>query len=301
MEPKKISHFKRARLLIKAASATLKADKELVLIPLVSFFIGLFVFIVGIVAIVLLNYLTRAQGSIGWDFDLHSWASYLGYVVMYITMAFISTFTAAALFAGATMRFRGEDASVKQALTDAKAKIKPLFVYSLFIGTIGLILQTIENRVPLAGKITVWLFNAVWSVANIFSIPVIMSSKEDVTPLQATRGSVQIIKKVWGENAIAQMGVGIIALLYIVGVMVFGAILGSLVPSNATIGINLIVPILMVIALFVIGIVFSTLSAIVRAAVFHYATTGESPDQFSEGLLKQTMTIKKSRKIFAGR
>lgn len=72
-------------------------------------------------------------------------------------------------------------------------------------------------------------------------------------------------------------------------------------------GINLVLPGLVVqIGFSVVGmgvialiLLFSTLSGIVKAALYHYATTGESPTTFNKNLLKASMTPKKAKKIFA--
>lgn len=290
----KLSHFKRGKLLTKGAWATLRADKELVMLPFISAIAGLI--IIG--SYFALTFTITQHGNT----HILAGGNIFAYILMYVLLSVMGHFFEGALFAGATERFNGGDPTVKSSLAAAKRRIKPLLVFSLFMGTIGLILNTIEQRVPLAGRIAIWLVNASWSVANIFAIPVIMSTQDDISPLEATRESVKIIKKVWGENVIAQFSIGLVALFAFLGVVVFGGVVGGLSTAlfGDSAGLFIAAPLIILLFIAVI-LVFSTLNTIIKAAVYHYAVTGTSPEQFSAELLRQTMTVKKSRKLFLGK
>lgn len=301
MEPVKLSRFQKAKLLVKGAFTTLKLDKELVTLPFMSAFFGLIVFVGFIVATVLNT--VEKSGSTDGEFVTKNGILQAAFVVlMYLLVSVISRFFEAAIFAGAIKRFNGENPTVRSSIGAAKKRFKPLLVFSLFAATVGLVLQTIAEKLPLGGKIVAWLAGAAWSVANIFSVPVIMSTEEPVTPVQAVKGSVSVFRKVWGENVVADLGTGLIFFLVFVASL-FGV--GALLTLGAVIGLPTFVigglGIIGGIGIFTLAMVFAALGSIVKAALYYYATTGKSPEAFSSDLLKQAMTVKKSRKIFAGK
>ncbi|MEI7631960.1 MAG: DUF6159 family protein [bacterium] len=297
MQEKKISHFKRARLLMNASYATLKADKELSILPLLSMMWSVLVIFAVSIAVIISIFV----GSSTNDGSINGVYPFFALVLGYVLISFVATYFGAAIFSGATKRFNGENPTIKSSLSSAKSKIKPLFFYSLFTATIGLIFRILEERLPFAGVIAAYIFNAAWAIANIFSIPAIMSSGENLSPIEATKQSVNIVKKVWGENAIAQFGFGVFALFYILMVMIISGAIGALttvIGASSSLAI-IVALVLSWVGFVVVALIFSTLTSIVTAAVYYYATTGKSPEQFNIDILKQTITTKKSRKIFS--
>jgi hypothetical protein len=173
-----------------------------------------------------------------------------------------------------------------------------IVLYSVFAGTVGYVLQILEQRLPLAGKIGVWLVNAAWSVATFFAIPVIVTSEVHVGPLDSVRQSVGLIKKVWGESAVSQLAIGLISLLatLVYGFLLVGLVVGFAAAGWAPVAIGLSA--LGFMGLFALVVVFNVLISISKAAVYHYAVTGESPETFNRELLQTAMTPKKARKLF---
>lgn len=138
----------------------------------------------------------------------------------------------------------------------------------------------------------------------MFAVPVIVMSDKPTGPLEATRKSVNIVKKAWGESAVSQIGLGLIQILYTIG---WTALMAAIIAGYAFIapteeydiafGGTLIG--LFIIGMVVISVIFSALSSIAKAATYHYATTGESPEMFNKQLMREAMTAKKASKIFA--
>ncbi len=134
-----------------------------------------------------------------------------------------------------------------------------------------------------------------------------MLSKDNVHPLDATKQSVAIIRKVWGESFVVNMEISLIGFLSFLAYLMLGsaATLGLFTAGHAlhTSGLGATVGAVTVISLFVVVLlmlilVFSALSGIAKAALYHYATTGEAPSSFDSKLLQASMTPKKARKIF---
>lgn len=301
---KPMGRVQRGWEITKSAWHVLKLDKELVVLPILSSIFSILA-VVGVVALALLG----AHYLAGISFaDTASTAaeeqfwSYAALFVIYLLTAFIVNFFGAAITFGAMERFRGNDPTVRKSIAAAKHHVASIAGFSLLTATIGFILQALEERVPLAGKIALWLVHASWSVASMFAIPVIVMSDKSTGPIEATRKSVDVIKKTWGEAAVSQIGIGFIQMISIFGwislYLAVITIIGVARPTAvapALIGLTAF----MVVGLFVTSIVFSALSSIAKAAVYHYATTGESPEMFNKQLMRDAMTTKKARKIFA--
>ncbi|TAH36602.1 hypothetical protein EYC59_00280 [Candidatus Saccharibacteria bacterium] len=306
----KTSKFRAGWELAKSAWRVLKLDKELSLLPLLSAALGVLTLVVigglyfAVGGIQTQGSITDSSASFGMSGgDVPGWVNLLFGMVVYFSMTVIANFFGGAVIYGAVERFRGGDPTVKSSLAGVRRKFRPLLLFSLMMATIGFALQALEQRLPLAGKIAVWLVGAAWNIANFFAIPIIVMSDEDVHPFDATRGSVGMIKKVWGESVVASAGVGIVFLLgfivYLVTIGLVGAVSGALISVLHVSGwFMLPVAILAVLGFAVFMLLFATLDSIVRAALYHYATTGKAPEQFNQELLRSTITPKKARKIF---
>jgi hypothetical protein len=296
------NRISRGWQLTKSSWQVLILDKELAALPLLSIITtALFVIVGG--ALTVLGMM--AYGAIISDgsFSAPGWVNALLLVILYGGLTVIANYFSGAIIYGATERFNGGDPTVRSSLAGVRKKFRPLALFSLMMATVGLVLQAIEDRVPLAGKIAVWLVNASWSIANIFAIPVIVLSEKNVNPLEATKESVRIIRQVWGEGVVAQLGISVISALSLFAytaiwlALGFGAqaLVGAAIPAIAVIVFLTVA----FVGLFALGLLFTALNSIAKAAVYHYAVTGTAPEMFNKDLLRAAMTPKKARKIFA--
>ncbi len=283
----------------KSAWRVFKLDKELMSLPL----LGLLVTIValvpfGLIALAVIYNSSSVDGaSIG--FDLGYWTVPF-WLSVYFVVTLVSNFFAGAVIHGAMTRFRGGDPTVKGSLAAMRHKFRPLAMFSLLMATVGLIFQLVKDRVPFAGRIAVWLLDAAWNIANFFALPIIVMSDGEVRPLQATKQSVQLVKQVWGEGVVAAGGIAIISALTILGYMLLsGAVAGLLaIAGLLPVGVALLLIPLFILGLLAIILVTSVLDGVIKAALYHYATTGEAPATFNKQLLRSAMTPKKARRIF---
>lgn len=239
-------------------------------------------------------------GSNGIVPESASWAktaaSIVGLLILTFVLLFIQNVFEGAIIYGITQRFNGGDPTVSTSFAGSWKRWRPLALFSMMMATIGVILQILEEKLPVAGVIATRLVGAAWELANFFAVPIIVLSNEKVSPLGATRQSVGIIKKVWGEGIVMQLSVGLIGFFVIFGYLLitggatFAAGAAGIVP--VAIGFGAVA----VIGFVVLGLLFATFSAIVKAALYHYAVTGKSPDLFSKDLLSQTVRPKRRQK-----
>lgn len=295
--------------LARSAWNTLKLDRKLVGIPVIS--TGLTIALAFIVGLIIALTSTFENGLseafISGPLLSLSWVSLLFYFGLYILFTFIGTYFSAALIAGLLMRFRGEVPTVSSAMAAARKNIGSLFMFSFLAGTLGYILQVIEDRVPLAGQIAALIVGAAWSVASMFALPVIVTSREKIGPIAATKQSFGIIKKTWGETAILSVGIGLVAAISVITFIITMAAIGTLVgyivsstqASSLITGISLgAVGFVGVVGILGMALLFTMLSAVVKTAIYHYATTGEVPESFEKDILRASFTQKKARGVF---
>ena len=285
--------------LTKSAWIVLKLDKELINLPLISIVASTFA-VLGFIGIFLAGSIYLHGGIVhdNSQFNL-GYATVPFLLVAAFGLTLITNFFTGAVLFGATQRFRGENPTVRSSLAGARSKLRPLAMFSLLMATVGLALQLIGERVPFAGKIAVWLLSASWNVANFFALPIIMLSDHEVRPFDATKQSAQMVRKVWGESVVASAGIGIVSflavLLYIGATSAIGFGFSTI---HAPFALILPIGILGVFGLVTLCLVFSALGGIVKAAIYHYATTGTSPVAFNQEQLRSSMSVKKARKIF---
>jgi hypothetical protein len=219
----------------------------------------------------------------------------------------VSYFFSAAVIHAALSRFEGKDPTIRGSLAAARRRWKPILFFSTMMGIVGLIIGIIQDsaaKIPYAGGFIAGLLanlaGFAWEVANFFSLVHIMHDKKELQPLQATRKSIQTIKKVWGEGVVSNVGLGIIAFVSIFAVALSGAGIAALAYNSGSLTATWSVGAAAAAVLIVLSLVFSVLSAILKAAIFYYAETGKAPEAFDRELLKASMTTKKASKIFGG-
>lgn len=302
MESQNISKFRKGLLLARGSWRTLRLDKELIALPYLGMAIST-AFVALVVLIVaragglhlVLNQPTEGNVSI----------KPLGYLIgafVILISNMLNTILRGAIMHGALERFRGNNPTLKSSLKGALRKWKPLVAFSAFATVIGWLIQQVANRLPFGGKIVAFFADCAFGVATVFAIPAILDTKEDLNPLQATKKSVGIIKKVWGESLIANLSIAtVIAIGVIAGIVANGLIIAGLSVTfgGVAVQVGAVISAILTFGIILLAIGSSVLEAIVKAAVYHYAVTGESPVSFDKDLMKQAFTHKKARRLFA--
>ncbi len=271
--------------LVKASWRVLLADKELMVFPLIAFAASILVLITFAVPTVLAGLLDSAVAN--GELNIFSYLiAFLFYAVMY----FITIFFNSALVGAAMIRLEGGDPTIGDGLRIALSKISTILGYAIIAATVGTVLRAISERTGAIGQIVVSLIGFVWNIATFLVVPVLVV--ENVGPIDAVKRSAGLLKQTWGEQIAGNLSVGLIFGLIIFGVILLGIPLVILaVMSGST---ALIVTAVAVIVLLVMGIslVSSTLSGIYTAAVYRYATTGDTGGYFNPDMVKDAFKLK---------
>ncbi|MEX0675508.1 MAG: DUF6159 family protein [Pirellulales bacterium] len=207
----------------------------------------------------------------------------LAYVLLflfYFVNYFVVVFFNSALISCAIIRFHGGDATLRDGLSAAMARLPQIAGWALVSATVGVILKAIESRSEKVGQIAAGLLGAAWTIATYFVVPVLVV--EGVGPVTAVKRSFAVLRKTWGESLVANFSVGLVVFLASL-VALLPALVGIVLASKVAIIVGFAITVL---ALIVISLVSTALHAIIVAALYLYAAKGEVPRQFDERLLK---------------
>lgn len=262
--------------LTKASWAILMADKELLIFPIISFLASAVVVLTFMLPMVLTGML---ESFIGIPV-LSTVVMFLFYMVLYT----VTIFCNAAIVGAAHIRLKGGDPTVRDGLSIAFEHIGPILGYAAISATVGMILRSISEKSGTLGRMIVSVIGAGWNIVTFLVIPVLVI--EGVGPVEGIKRSFQLLKTTWGEQIAGNLGLGfvfgiiyVVTILLLVPLFVLGIVLGSA-------ALILTAVFTLALALFLIGLMQSTMQGIYTAAVYRYATTGEAGEFFDPEVVK---------------
>lgn len=267
--------FSRSWELVKASASVLRSDKELLVFPILSGIAAMIVVATFAIPVFALRIFEDGVGVGG---------AVLGFL-FYLSQYFVIFFFNSALVAAAMIRLEGGDPTVADGFNAAKARIGPILGYAAIAATVGMILQALKNKdnnflVRMIGS----GLGVAWTLSTFLVVPVLV--QQNVGPIEAIKQSVNLLKRTWGENAIGNVGLGLVFGLMMAGVIIVGVIL-AIMAASVSAGLAIAIAVLVVLTAVALGIVQSALAGIYSAALYRYATVGEAPAGFeSTGLQK---------------
>ena len=277
-----MERIKRSWTLVKASLEVLKLDKELLIFPIISSIVMIFVTLTFLIPTLVGNLL---------DAILRTGMPVFGYVVLflfYLVQYTVVYFNSTALVGAAMIRLRGGDPTVKDGYKIARERIMPILGWSLLSATVGLVLNMLSNNSKKQGRgigtFIASLLGAAWNVITFLVVPVV--AVEGLGPIQAVKRSWELLKRSWGEQISGTLSIG----------LVFGLIglVGGLLLLGIGIGLSILIEsfipailfgILLALYIMVISLLSTTLSGIFSAAVYAYAADGQV-GLFDENLIR---------------
>jgi hypothetical protein len=182
----------------------------------------------------------------------------------YFALSFIAVYFNVALIAAAQQSVGGKDTTVGDGLAVANQHLGKIAGWALLSATVGLLLSTLENNGK-AGHFVRAILGAAWSVITYFIVPVMIF--ENQAPTAAIGRSVDLMKKSWGENAGAQVGIGLVIALALVALAVVCAGGMVLLPQSAVV----LLPILLI-GIPVIILLGMAAKAVLAVGLYEFAT-----------------------------
>lgn len=265
--------------LIKASTAVLRSDKELVIFPLLSG-VGTLIVMATFAFPMFLAGMFDQMITDGEVQPLGVLVGFLFYLVQYIVIFFSNT----ALVGAAMIRLRGGDPTVGDGFRIAAQRFAPIVGYALIAATVGMILRTISERSGVIGRIVVAMIGFAWNLATYLAVPVLVV--ENVGPIDAIKRSTMLLKRTWGEQLVGNFAMGGVFGLIGFAIVLVGIgliIVATMVESVVALGMAVA---LMVLALLALGVISSTLSGIYSAAIYRYAAEGKISETFSAEMIQ---------------
>lgn len=249
----------------------LKKDKELMIFPIIS---AVTMLVVAVLWFFFLTTSSRFLPTIRSEGALDA-VVYAYLFLLYFAATFVIVFFNTALVSCALERLQGGDPTVGYGLREAGKRIHLVLGWSLLSGTVGLLLQMIENRFEFLGRVISAILGAIWGLVTFFAIPVLVA--KDLGPIETLKESGRLFRERWGEQIIGNFSFGVMGFLFSLpffALAIFGVFFGGKMMY-----IILGVAITGIIA---ISLIQGVLASIFQAALYLYARDGFVGDGFFE-------------------
>jgi hypothetical protein len=254
--------------LVKASAGVLNQDRELLVFPLMS----------GVAAVlVTASFFAPLAVTGGWEiFAEDGDAGMLGYVfgfLFYLAQYTVIFFFNTALVGAAMIRLDGGDPTVKDGFSIAWQRIGSILEYALLAATVGMVLRFFAERSGPLGRFVVGLIGMAWNLATFLAVPVLVT--RDLGAIDTVKESASLFKRTWGEQVVGNFSMGWIFFLAFLGWALAG---GAAIAVTASIMPPLAIPIVggWILGFILLALVSSALKGVYAAALFRYATDGDS-------------------------
>lgn len=271
--------FSRGLRLAMASWTVVRQDRQLVILPIVSFVCSLVVtavFAAGIWGVGL------PQG------DRLEPVHYVILFALYVVLAFVTIFFNAAVIGTAMERLKGRDASIADGLRLAREHLGTIFLWAVVTATVGVVLRSLSERFGVIGRIVISLIGVAWNVVTFFVVPVLLY--EPVGVGEGIKRSASLFRQRWGEEFVGNGAIGIVVFLASLLVIGISVALGAI-----AVPLGIVVGVIGLGALLAIG---AACSGVFNAALYRYATTGEASGAFSIEDLRSSFRPRGRRGFF---
>jgi hypothetical protein len=263
--------------LTKESFAVLRADKEILLFPVMSSIAA----IVVTASFFIPLFMTGAFQSLQEGGET-SPSHYLVLFVFYFANYFVIIFFNSALMACANIRLSGGDPTVADGLRIAQSRLGRIAAWALVAATVGMVLRAIEERSQKLGQLVTALIGAAWTLLTYFMVPVILF--EDLSIGDSIKRSGAIFRKNWGEQVTGGFSFGLIFFLLLIPGIIITVVLAMAIPLLA---------VLFAVVYFLgLAAISAAVKGIYIVALYRYATNGEVPAGFSPALVQGAFTPK---------
>lgn len=273
--------IERGKALTAQSWDVLKSDSSLLVFPVLSTIFGIVAMGIILVPTLGLRGLQQVADNkhpMSYLIDTRDPIHYIAVFGSLYVATFIAVFFNVALAACAVRSMRGEDTRVSEGLSAALGRIGPILAWTLVTTTVGLILRVLEERLPLAGRITAWIAGAAWAIATFFVVPVL--ALEGSGPLAALKRSAAVVKARWGEGATGAVIISAVSNFVVMAIVLVGVMGYFLLAKAHQPLVGAVIIAIAVAAFLAVMVVSSALNQIFRVAVYQFAANGTAPIGF---------------------
>jgi hypothetical protein len=213
---------------------------------------------------------------------------------MYLLNMFLASMAGVAFNHEIMEALSGRPVSIRQGVEAACVRWKPVLLWSLLAGVVGLIIRAIEERLPFVGRLVAGFIGLAWSVAAIFAIPILAREPAVSNPVAILTQSAKTIKKTWGEMLAGYVGMRGTNLLIVWLSLLFWVGTGTVafLSSNPWLLLFAGVPWLALVVAY--GYLASIASRVYLCALYLYAAEGFVPGAYDANMMAMGWKMKKS-------
>jgi Family of unknown function (DUF6159) len=271
--------------LVKASWAVLRADKELIVFPIVSTIGAIIVTLTFAIPMIISGLFAGLSDGRGGSQITVTFFAFLFYLVQYTVIFYCNS----ALVGAAMIRLKGGDPTVRDGFRIASQHVGAIIGYALIASTVGMVLRWLSGK-GLLGRIVASLFGLAWNIATFLSVPVLVM--ENVGPIDAVKRSTQLLKKTWGEQIAGNLGIGVVfGLIVLLLFLIFIPVI-VVAASTGSAAIIIAVILMFVLAIMIVSLIGSALNGIYTAAVYRFAAEGNAGTYFEAGLVENAFRTK---------
>jgi len=289
---KKVGRLRASYLLTREAFRFLRADSEMLLVPVIGGLVQLFLLLlVGLGILLPLGVFSGA-----WSPETNKYQVYAIVFLMYLVSAFVFAYMQGIITHIVYTRAHNGDATLGDGFKASKDQAGALFIWACITSTVGILLRIIGERSQKFAQIMAAILGAAWSVLTYFVVPSIIIDKK--SGFNAISHSGEIFKRTWGETIVINVGIGIIffipvaAMIFVLGWMTF--LMGSSqlqvmvwnIEIERLLAFSGILFSIIIVLFLAIAIV---LESVLKTLLYIYAHEGVIPTNFDAELLTQIL------------
>jgi hypothetical protein len=215
-------------------------------------------------------------------------------ILFYFLSMFLATFFNVAFTHEIFNALSGEPVTITDGLQFAGTKWKPILMWTMFAGLVGMIIRTLEEKFGPVGRFIIKMIGVAWSVAAVFVIPVLVMEEHPDNPIGVVRQSAGVIRKTWGEALAGYAGLQIGGLVIGFGTLAVVALSIALGFFLKSVGLTFAVLGLWFVFICAFSYAMSVASQIYLCVLYKYATSGTVPQGYTPEMLTMAWRPKKA-------
>ena len=202
--------------------------------------------------------------------------AYLGYAFAgYMLMTIIVTFWNCAIVANANIRLTGGNPTFGDGIREASKHLPAIIAWGIIAGTVGLLLKFLEgaarssdnDAMKMVAVVVHLIGAAIWWAMTFFMLPFLVIEGKSLG--DSLKSSNDTFFATWGENISSGLGIGLIAFLFAIPLIV------------VTIALTVVMPLLgLLFGAFAFGLLIamtSTAEQVAVVALYRFAKDGQMP------------------------
>ena len=257
--------IQRSIVLFRVSLGVLREHRSLIAFPLVSLLASLIV----------------VAGFVGPVFGLMAHTGNpgpVGYVILacgYIALSCVTVFCNAALIHSANVALSGGTPSFRDGFGAAASRKGAVLAWGAFTGTVSLLMRAAEQRLGPLGRIFAALGGLAWNMVAFMVLPVIVL--DGIGMRAAVRRSPELMRRTWGQQLGAIVGIGFGAFLLAAPSVVLFIVLASVGGTTGAVA-GLVVCVLWLVA---VAVLAGALTGVYQTALYRFAADGVPPAAFA--------------------